>query len=74
MALSSLNNLSIAPLRNLDIEAYEFYDITLLLNDAALPTMCYSQHPLQPYIDSEISHIKHLIKVQFVNKGIKFIR
>ena len=26
-----------------------------------------------PYIDSEINHIRHFFKIQFVNKGIKFI-
>ena len=26
-----------------------------------------------PYIDSEINHIRHFIKIQFVNKGIEFI-
>ena len=34
---------------------------------------CYTQHALRPYIDSEINHIRHFIKIQFVNKGIKFI-
>ena len=28
---------------------------------------------LRPYIDSEINHIRHFIKIQFVNKGIEFI-
>ena len=35
--------------------------------------MCYTQHALRPYIDSEINHIRHFIKIQFVNKGIEFI-
>ena len=26
-----------------------------------------------PYTDSEINHIRHFIKIQFVNKGIEFI-
>ena len=26
-----------------------------------------------PYMDSKISHIRHFIKIQFVNKGIEFI-
>ena len=32
-------------------------------------------HPTysSPYIDSEINHIRHFIKIQFVNKGIEFI-
>ena len=32
-----------------------------------------SQHVLRSYIDSEINHIRHFIKIQFVNKGIEFI-
>ena len=32
---------------------------------------CYNA--LRPYIDSEINHIRHFIKIQFVNKGIEFI-
>ena len=28
---------------------------------------------LHVYIDSEINHIRHFIKIQFVNKGIEFI-
>ena len=37
------------------------------------PTQCYTQHALRPYIDSEINHIRHFTKIQFVNKGIEFI-
>ena len=43
------------------------------LCDAAILTRCYTQHALQPYIDSEINHIRHFIKIQFVKKGIEFI-
>ena len=39
----------------------------------AILTRCYTQHALRPYIDSEINHIRHFIKIQFVNKGIEFI-
>ena len=46
--------------------AHRFYD-------AALLTRCYTQHSLRPYIDSEINHIMHFMKIQFVNKGIEFI-
>ena len=41
--------------------------------DKAILTQCYTQHALRPYIDSEIDHIRHFIKIQFVNKGIEFI-
>ena len=45
----------------------------LKLYDAAILTRCYTQHALWPYIDSKINHIRHFIKIQFVNKGIEFI-
>ena len=73
MALSRLVTLSISSLRNLDIEANKFYDRAHRLYDAALLTQCYTQHALRPYIDSEINHIRHFIKIKFVNKGIEFI-
>ena len=38
-----------------------------------LSTIIATQHALRPYIDSEINHIRHFIKIQFVNKGIEFI-
>ena len=73
MGLSRLVTLSISSLHNLDIEAYKFYDRAHRLYDAAILTQCYTQHALRPYIDSEINHIRHFIKIQFVNKGIEFI-
>ena len=73
MALSSLVTLSISSLHNLDIEANKFYDRAHRLYDAALLTGSYTQHALRPYIDSKINHIRHFIKIQFVNKGIEFI-
>ena len=73
MALLRLVTLSISSLRNLDIEANKFYDRAHRLYDAAILTRCYTQHALLPYIDSEINHIRHFIKIQFVNKGIEFI-
>ena len=73
MALSRLVTLSISSLRNLDIEANKFYDRAHRPYDAAILTRCYTQHALRPYVDSEINHIRHFIKIQFVNKGIEFI-
>ena len=57
----------------MNIEANKFCDRAHQLYDAALLTRCYTQHAFWPYIDSEINHIRHFIKVQFVNKGIEFI-
>ena len=45
-----------------------------LTNYAALLTRCCIQHALGPYFDSEINHIRKFIKIQFVNKGIEFIK
>ena len=73
MALSRLVTLSIYSLCNLDIEANKFYDRAHRLYDAALLTRCYTQHVPRPYIDSEINHIRHFIKILFVNKGIEFV-
>ena len=56
MALSRLVTLSISSLCNLDIEANKFYE------DAAILIRCYTQHALRPYVDSEIYHIRHLLK------------
>ena len=67
MALSRLVTLSISSLRNLDIEANKFYDRAHRLYDAAILIRCYTQHALRPYIDSKINHIRHFIKIQFVN-------
>ena len=38
--------------------------------------ICMKQPSLlevHPYIDSEINHIRHFIKIPFINKGIEFI-
>ena len=73
MTLSRLVTLSISSFCNLDIEVHKFYDRAHRLYDAAILTWCYTQHALWPFIDSKINHIRHFIKIQFVNKGIEFI-
>ena len=35
--------------------------------------MCYFPHLLSPYIDSEVNHKRHFIKIPFINKGMEFI-
>ena len=35
--------------------------------------MCYVQHFLSPYIDSEVNHKRHFIKIPTINKVIEFI-
>ena len=63
--LSKLSPLSIASLRKLDEEAYKFYDGKHDLYHTALLTRCLTQHALRPYIDSEMNHIRHFIKIPF---------
>ena len=71
--LSKLSSLSIASLRKLDEEVNKFCDRNHDFYQTALLTRCDTQHALRPYIDSEMNHIRHFIKIPFVNKGIDFI-
>ena len=72
--LSKLSSLSaISSLHRLDEEANKFYDRKHDLYEAALLTRCYTQHTLRPYIDSVINHIRHFIKIPFINEGVEFI-
>ena len=59
----------------MDTEANKFYDRSNRLHvyDAALPTRCFTQHVLRPVIDSKMNHIRHFIKIRFINKGMDFI-
>ena len=41
--------------------------------EAALLTRCYTQHALRPFIDAEINHQRHFIKIPFINEGMDFI-
>ena len=72
MALLCVVTLSISSLCNFDIEANKLYDRAHRLYDPALLTRCYTQHALRLHKDSKIDHIRHFIKIQFVNKGIEF--
>ena len=72
--LSFLSSLPASVLRSLDTEANKFYDSTHQLYDAALLNRCYTQNTLRPYIDFEINHKRHFIKIPFIiNKGMEFI-
>ena len=70
---SFLSSMPISVLRNSELEANKLYDRANKLYKAALLTRCYVQHFLSPYIDSEVSHKRHFIKIPFINKGIEFI-
>ena len=67
--LSYISTLPISVFRSLDTEANKFYDRTDRLYDAALLTRCYTQHALRPVIDSIINHIRHFIKIPFINNN-----
>ena len=71
--ISKISSLPISSLRKLNEEANKFYDTKHELYEAALLTRCYTQHALRPYIDSEVNHIRHFIKIPFINKGIEYI-
>ena len=71
--LSFLSSLLIPVLRILDIEANRFYNRNHQMYEAALLTKCYTQHALRPFIDAEINHQRHFIKIPFINKGMNFI-
>ena len=71
--LSFLSSLPTPVLRILDIEANGVYDRNHQMYEAALLTRCYTQHTLRPFIDSEINHLRHFIKIPFINKGMDFI-
>ena len=70
---SFLSSLPTSVLRNLELEANKLYDRANKLYKTALLPMCYVQHFLSPYIDSEVNHKRHFIKIPFINKGIEFI-
>ena len=71
--LSFHSTLPIPVLRILDIGANRFYDRNHQMYEAALLTRWYSQHALRPFIDAEINHQRHFIKIPFTNKGMDFI-
>ena len=71
--LSFLSSLPIPVLRILDIEANRFYDTNHQMYEAALLIRCYTQHALRPFINAEINHQRHFIKIIFINKGMDFI-
>ena len=71
--LPFLSSLSIPVLPILDIQANRFYDRNHQMYEAALLTRCYTQHALRPFIDAEINHQRHFIKILFINKGMDFI-
>ena len=70
---SVLSSLPVSVLRNLELEPNKLYDRANKLYKAALLTRCHVQHFLSSFIDSEVNHKRHFIKIPFINKGIEFI-
>ena len=70
---SFLSSLPISVLRNLELEANKLYQRANKLYKAALLTRRYVQHFLSPYIDSEVNHKRHFIKIPFINKSIYIV-
>ena len=50
-----------------------FYDRANALCRASLLTRCYVQHFFSAYIDSEVNHKQHFIKILLINKDMEFI-
>ena len=71
--LSFLSSLPISFSRDLQLEANKLYNRANELYKASLLTRRYVQHFLSPYIDFEINHKRHFIKIPFINKGMEFI-
>ena len=67
------SSLPISVLRYLELEANKLYNRANKLYKAALLKRCYVQHFLSPYIDSEVNHKRHFIKIPFINKGMELI-
>ena len=70
---SVLSSLPISVFRKYELQANKLYDRANKSYKSALLTWCYVQHFLSPYIDSEVNHKRHFIKITFINKGIEFI-
>ena len=70
--LSFLISLHISVLHNSELKSNKLSDRANTLYKAALLTRLYVQHFLSPYIDSEVNHIQHFIKIPFINKGMVF--
>ena len=62
----------ISVLRNLELEANNIIQSKHIIQNALL-TRCYVKHFLSPYIDSEVNHNQHLIKIPFINKGMECV-
>ena len=70
---SFLSPLPISVLHNLEFEANKLYDRANKLYKAALLTKGNVQHFLSPYIDSEVNHKRHFIRIAFINKVIYIV-
>ena len=70
---SFLSSLPISVLRNIEFEANKLYNRANKLYKAALLARCYVHYFLSPYIDSEVNHKRHFIKIPFINKVLSLL-
>jgi len=71
--LSKLVSLSVPCLKELDTIADNIYIRSNPLYETASLIQSYTSHFLHPHIDKEVNHIRHFMKLRFINKGIDFI-
>ena len=71
--LSRLTSLSISSLKLIDEEADKIFIRTDPLYNTASIVQSYTQHVLRPHIDKESDHVRHFLKLLYINKGIDFI-
>jgi hypothetical protein len=71
--LSTLSNLPVTTLRNLEEESDMIFFRTNPLYEVCNIIQIYALHKLRPHIDKEEDHIRRRIKLNFINKGIDII-
>lgn len=71
--LSVLTSLSLTSLKHLDEEADKIFVRHHPLYNTASMVQSYTQHILRPHIDDVADHVRHFLKITFLNKGIDFI-
>lgn len=71
--LSVLTSLPLHSLKRLDEEADKIVLREHPMYDVASFVQSYTQHILRPHIDDISDHIRHFLKIKFLNKGIDFI-
>lgn len=71
--LSVLTSLPLHSLIRLDEEADRIVIRDHPMYNIASIVQSYTQHILRPHIDETSDHVRHFLKITFLNKGIDFI-